>query len=393
MIRFLTDRILIPGDTDSSSRSRAGKRCGFLGIVLNTLLFAAKMVIAFLSGSVSIAADAANNLSDASSSVVTLVGFKLSERPADERHPFGYARFEYLSGLAVAGMIVVIGVELIQTSVKKIIYPEETVFSAALVAVLLISIGVKLFLAAVNQDLGRRMDSQALLAAAADSRNDCISTGAVLISAIVTHYTGLHIDGYTGLVVALMILWSGISIARQTISPLLGENADPEISRMIVEILRSSDKILGFHDLMVHDYGPGQRFASVHVEMDMKEDPLVCHTIISHVENKVLAKGVHLVVHYDPMVTDDAEQNRMKENVRRVLKSIDARISIHDFRLVREKDRNCLLFDMVLPDELSERKQKIKEMLDTAINLGDTVYSTFITFDTAGSIGEEFHSI
>ena len=387
MIRFLT-KLILPQRADPADpavRARVGKRSGILGILANVLLFAGKLVIGTVSGSVSITADAMNNLSDATSSIVTIVGFRLAERPADENHPYGHARFEYLSGLAVAAMIVVIGFELAKTSFDKILHPEPVVFSGALVAVLLLSIGVKLILAAVNGSLGRAIDSTALLATAADSRNDCIATGAVLLSAVFAHLTSINVDGYAGLAVALFILYSGANTAKETISPLLGEAADPELQRTIVSALRSNDKVLGYHDLMVHDYGPGQRFASVHVEMDMREDVLTCHTIIDDIERQVLdSHGIHLVIHYDPVVTDDEELNRMRTSVDKVLKSIDPRISIHDFRMVRGDTHTNLIFDMILPYDLDDQRQQIKRQLDAAINLGDTQYYTVITFDTGG---------
>lgn len=387
MIRFLT-KLILPDRADPADagvRARVGKRSGVLGIFANVLLFAGKLVIGTVSGSVSITADAMNNLSDATSSIVTIVGFRLAERPADENHPYGHARFEYLSGLAVAAMIVVIGFELAKTSFDKILHPEPVVFSGALVAVLLLSIGVKLILAAVNGSLGKAIDSTALLATAADSRNDCIATGAVLLSAVFAHLTSINVDGYAGLAVALFILYSGANTAKETISPLLGEAADPELQRTIVAALRSNDKVLGYHDLMVHDYGPGQRFASVHVEMDMREDVLTCHTIIDDIERQVLdSHGIHLVIHYDPVVTDDEELNRMRSSVDKVLKSIDPRISIHDFRMVRGDTHTNLIFDMILPYDLDDRRQQIKRQLDAAINLGDTQYFTVITYDTGG---------
>lgn len=387
MIRFLT-KLILPDRADPADpavRARVGKRSGILGILANVLLFAGKLVIGTVSGSVSITADAMNNLSDATSSIVTIVGFRLAERPADENHPYGHARFEYLSGLAVAAMIVVIGFELAKTSFDKILHPEPVVFSGALVTVLLLSIGVKLILAAVNGSLGRAIDSTALLATAADSRNDCIATGAVLLSAVFAHLTSINVDGYAGLAVALFILYSGANMAKETISPLLGEAADPELQRTIVSALRSNDKVLGYHDLMVHDYGPGQRFASVHVEMDMREDVLTCHTIIDDIERQVLdSHGIHLVIHYDPVVTDDEELNRMRSSVDKVLKSIDPRISIHDFRMVRGDTHTNLIFDMILPYDLDDQRQQIKRQLDAAINLGDTQYYTVITFDTGG---------
>lgn len=388
MIRFLTNLILPPAadPAESSVRSRTGSRSGALGIAANILLFAAKLAIGTLSCSVAITADALNNLADASSSVVTLLGFRLAQMPADEDHPYGHARYEYLSGLAVAMLILLIGFELAKSSLEKIIRPEPVLFSPALVTVLALSIGVKLVLCGVNTRLGRAIHSGALLVTAADSRNDCLATGAVLVSALIGHFTKVDIDGWAGLGVAGFILWSGWGMVRTTISPLLGENGSPELRRQIVSVLRRSDRILGYHDLMVHDYGPGQRFASVHAEMDMKDDPLTCHTIIDDVERDCLeCFGVHLVIHYDPIVTDDDELNEMRREVALVLQSIDPRIGFHDFRLVRGDTHTNLIFDMILPRELAGKEKQVKRQLDTAINLNSpTPYYTVITFDSPG---------
>ena len=388
MISFLTN-LLLPKALDPEKpevRSRVGKRSGMMGILANAALFASKLFIGTVSGSVSITADAMNNLADASSSVVTLLGFKLAQIPADEDHPYGHARYEYLSGLAVALLILLIGFELAKSSVEKILHPVEVAFSGALVTVLVLSILVKLGLCAVNGRLGRAIHSGALLAAAADSRNDCVATGAVLLSSVFAHFTGFRIDGWAGLAVAVFILWSGWNMAKETISPLLGENGSPELQKQIVAALRTNGKILGYHDLMVHDYGPGQRFASVHVEMDMKEDPLSCHTIIDDVERYCLEQyRVHLVIHYDPIVTDDAELNEKRKEVELVLRSIDERIHFHDFRLVRGDTHTNLIFDIILPPDLTGREKQVKRQLDTAINLhSPTKYYTVITFDAPG---------
>lgn len=390
---FLT-KLFLPADaspTDSAVRAVVGKRSGIMGIIANAALFAAKLTIGILSGSVAITADALNNLSDAGSAIVTFLGFKLAEKPADAHHPYGHARYEYLSGLAVAAMIIVIGFELAKSSVEKILHPEEVLFSAALVIVLVLSIGVKLVLAAVNRALGKAIGSTTLLAAAADSRNDCVTTGAVLVCSIIAHLWGLRIDGFVGLGVAIFILCSGANLARGTISPLLGQSADPELQKQIALVLRSSEKVLGYHDLMVHDYGPGQRFASVHVEMDMKEDPLLCHTIIDDLERKCLEiHHVHLVIHYDPIVTDDDELIEMRRQVSAVLESIHEDISIHDFRMVRGDSHSNLIFDMVLPPELAGKETQVKRQLDTAINLGEKTYYSVITFDSAAFNSETF---
>jgi len=277
---------------NNDSRSTVGKLSGAVGIVFNILLCVFKLIVGSFSGSISITADAMNNLSDASGSVVTFLGFKLAEKPADPDHPYGHARFEYLSGLGVAALIILIGFELAKSSVLKIINPTPVRFSVPLLVVLVLSILAKLWLYLFNKKLSHIIDSATLAATAADSRNDVIATSAVLISAFLEHKTGFHADGVSGLFVALFILFSGISLAKETISPLLGENASPEIKAAIISTVTAHEKVLGFHDLMVHDYGPNQRFASLHVEMDSKEDPMLCHGIIDELERQCLKTTV-----------------------------------------------------------------------------------------------------
>lgn len=368
---------------NNASRTASGSRAGLIGIVSNVLLFAMKLAVGTLAGSVSITADAMNNLSDASSSVVTLLGFKLAEKPADEDHPFGHARYEYLSGLAVAVMILFIGFELAKSSVEKIFAPAQVTFTWVTGAVLVVSMGIKLWLCLYNRRLGKRIQSETLLAAAADSRNDVIATGAVLVSGIVEAATGVQIDGFMGLAVAVFILFSGIGLARDTISPLLGEAAGPELREQILDQIRSTPKVLGYHDLMVHDYGPGRRFASIHVEMDRREDPLECHEIIDNLERECLqSHNIHLVIHYDPVVTDDPELQRMKAVVSQALAAQDPRLAIHDFRMVEAYGHTNLIFDVALPSEMTGQEQQIKKRLDQTLNEGaQKKYYTVITFD------------
>ena len=368
--------------TDPKVRSAAGKLSGIVGIVCNVLLFAGKFLIGTLSGSVSITADAMNNLSDASSAIVTLIGFKLAEKPADEDHPYGHARYEYLSGLAVAAMIVVIGFELAKTSFDKILHPAEVAFSPALVAVLVGSIAVKLWLALFNTRLGKHIDSATLLATAADSRNDVISTGAVLLAAVLQGLLGWKIDGYMGLAVAAFILYSGAMLAKDTISPLLGESASPELQKQIVAIMKEEPAILGYHDLMVHDYGPGQRFGSLHVEMDQTLDPLWCHELIDNLERKCLQDlRVHLVIHYDPVVIGDPEIDELRDFLSNTLAAFDPRLTLHDFRMVRSGHIN-LIFDVAIPHQMSGREKEIRKALENALaeNRQGTYYLV-ITFD------------
>lgn len=364
-------------------RLKKGRIAGFIGIIANAVLFGGKLLAGILSGSVSITADALNNLTDASSSVVTLLGFKLAGKPADEDHPFGHARFEYLSALAVAVMILFIGFELAKSSVSKIIHPVQVHFTWLTVGILLGSILVKAWLSLYNLRLGKRIQSDALLATAADSRNDCIATAAVLLSGVIQHFTGLKIDGWMGLGVAIFILLSGLTMAKDTVSPLLGEAAGPELREQIVDQLRQTPQVLGWHDLMVHDYGPGRRFASLHVEMDSREDPLFCHEVIDNLERECYeSHGIHLVIHYDPVVTDDPELNRVKATVIERLAEIDQRLAIHDFRMVVSPGHTNLIFDMALPADLTGQEKTIKARLEQALNdMGQTTYYTVITFD------------
>ena len=370
---------------DSKIRSAIGSLSGIVGIGCNLLLFLLKLLVGTLAASVSITADAMNNLSDATSSIVTLIGFKLAEKPADEDHPYGHARYEYLSGLAVAAMIIVIGFELGKSSVEKILNPTAVEFSFATAAVLLGSIAVKLWLAGFNGKLSKMIHSATLEATAADSRNDCIATGAVLIAGLVEFFTSWTIDGFMGLAVAIFILYSGAQLARDTISPLLGERADPQLQQKIVDHISTNPKVLGYHDLMVHDYGPGQRFASLHVEMDKDADPLLCHEHIDDMERECYRlHGIHLVIHYDPVVTNDPELDRMRSLVTAILRVKDERMSIHDFRMVPGNGHTNLIFDVALPADLMGQQKTIQKSLEAALNdLGEGTYYTVITFDQA----------
>ena len=370
---------------DPQVRSAVGSLSGIVGIGCNVLLFIGKIIIGTLSGSVSITADAMNNLSDASSSIVTLIGFRLARMPADENHPYGHARFEYLSGLAVAAMIMVIGFELGKSSVEKILNPQPVALSLMAAAVLVGSIGVKLWLTLFNRKLGDLIDSATLLATSTDSRNDCIATLAVLAAAAVEYFFDLRIDGFVGLSVAVFILWSGWGLAKQTISPLLGEAASPELRALILDYVSAQPSVLGIHDLMVHDYGPGQRFASLHVEMDAGDSPLYCHELIDNMERECLRRhNIHLVIHYDPVIMDDPELNRLRERVHQLLKDRDERLSVHDFRMTRGIGHTNLIFDISLPTNLRGQERDIQSRLEQQLNEGSvTAYRTVITFDPA----------
>ena len=372
------------GKLNTQTRSAVGSLSGAVGIVCNLLLFAGKLLVGTLAGSVSITADAMNNLSDASSAIVTLLGFRLGRMPADEEHPYGHARFEYLSGLGVAVMIIVIGFELAKSSVQTILDPVAVAFTPVTLAVLVGSMLAKLWLASFNRKLGKYIDSQTLLAASADSRNDVLATSAVLIAGLVESRFNIRVDGFMGLAVALFILWSGWNLAKETISPLLGENASPELRELILDYVSAQPKVLGCHDLMVHDYGPGQRFASLHVEMDMREDPLYCHELIDDMERECLRNhNIHLVIHYDPVVTDDPELNARKEQVTSILAAQDPRLKIHDFRMVKGFSLTNLVFDVTLPLDLRGKEKDIQKLVEDQLNENSNVrYYTVITFDS-----------
>lgn len=344
-------RVFAPGHPDDPAvRGRAGKLAGVVGVVCNTLLFLAKLLAGLLSGSVSVAADAVNNLSDAASSVVTLVGFRLSEKPADEEHPFGHARMEYLAGLAVAVMILLIGVELAKTGIDKILHPQPMEFGLALAVVLVLSVLLKLWLAAFNRRVGGVIGSATLVAAAADSRNDVLATLAVLAAAALGHVCHINLDGWMGLAVALFILYSGVGILKDTVDPLLGEAPTAELTAAIAKKLHTYPGVLGIHDLIVHDYGPGRRFASVHVEMDSTRDVLEAHDQIDNIERQ-FATDMHLqlVIHYDPIVVGDPLVDEMHSWTLQLVQTIDPRLRIHDFRVVPGATHTNLIFDVVRP--------------------------------------------
>ena len=349
---------------DERVRSAYGKAASLVGIGCNVLLFAGKLFAGLLSGSVAIMADAVNNLSDVSSSLISLLGFKLADRPADAEHPYGHGRFEYLSGMTVAVMILVIGVELLKSSVGKIFAPEPVTFSWVSVGVLAASILVKLWMAAFNANMGRRIGSTTLEATASDSRNDVITTGAVLLCTIAAKLTGLELDGYVGAAVAVFILISGVSLVKETLNPLLGNAPSPELVSHIREKLMSYPGVLGVHDLMIHDYGPGRQFASVHVEMSARQDPIASHDVIDGIERDFLKdERLHLIVHYDPVATDDPRVPALREAVSKICKTIYAKMTIHDLRIVPGAKRVNVVFDCVVPYDCPFSETEIRRRM------------------------------
>lgn len=345
-------------------RARVGAAAGAVCIVLNVVLCAAKGTIGLVAGSVSIVADALNNLSDASSNIVSVLGFKLAARPADPGHPYGHGRYEYLSGLVVAVLVLLIGVELVKSSFARLLAPEPVEFSWALVAVLVLSIAVKLWMAAFNRRLGERIESETLIATAQDSKNDVLATAAVLASAIVAQASGISLDAWAGLGVGGYIAWSGIELVHDTVDPLLGRAPAPEQVRHIREKILSYPGVLGTHDLMVHDYGPGRQFASAHVEMAAETDPMESHDTLDNIEQAFKDEdGLIVTLHYDPIVTDDPGLVDMRNRIDAAAKSIDARLSIHDVRCVPGPTHTNVIFDCLRPEDCALTAAQIRERL------------------------------
>ena len=380
---WLLRRVLRRHGDPAAQRAACGKLTGTVGIFCNLVLFAAKLAIGLLAGSVSIMADAVNNLSDASSSIVMLLGFRMAARPADAEHPFGHARMEYFSGLFVAVLILAVALELGKSAIEKILHPSAVAFSAALAAVLALSIAVKLWLSFFYRRAARKIDSTALQAAAADSRNDVIATAAVLASCLIDRLSGVKIDGVMALAVSVFIFLSGLSMVRDTINPLLGAAPDPELTKKIRALLLREPLVLGIHDLMIHDYGPGRQFASVHAEMDEKKDAVAAHEALDALERACRKEcGVQLTIHYDPISTDDAALNAMHVKLDGILAGIDPRLSIHDFRMVQGAKQTNLIFDLVVPFDLQPRCAALKQEIDRALEREPGMrYYTVISFD------------
>ncbi len=369
--------------TDSPQvRTAYGKLAGFVGIFCNFILFVAKILIGTLSGSVSITADAVNNLSDASSSVVSLLGFKLAEKPADLEHPYGHGRYEYLSALSVAVLIILIGFELFKTSIGKIINPSTVNFSWVLVIVLVLSIIIKLWMMVFNKKLGKTIKSDTLIATAQDSRNDVISTSAVLIAAIVSEFTNFQLDGWIGLGVAAFILISGFGLIKSTIDPMLGRAPDAEFVKKIHDKIMSYDGVLGVHDLIVHDYGPCRQFASVHVEMAAEDDVLKSHDVIDNIEYDFIDDlGLNMIVHYDPIVTKNEVVSNMRYEISQIVKTINESLSIHDLRVVPGVTHTNLVFDCLANFDLDMSDYELKCAISDAVKSVHPEYNCVITID------------
>ncbi len=339
------------------------------GLVCNAILCVAKITVGVLSKSMAILADGLNNFTDAGSSVVSMLGFRWANKPADKEHPFGHARYEYITGLIIAFIVLFLGVELIISSVEKITAGEKTVATVIMMAVLAFSVVVKFGMFFYYRSVSRKIGSGSLKAAGADSLNDCISTIAILVCTVVTYFTGVELDGYVGIAVALFIVFNGIKLIKETMSPLLGEKPSPSLVKKISEEICAYDGVKGIHDLIVHNYGPNRYFASVHVEVDARTDMLGSHELVDTIEREFLEKGINLVIHMDPVIVDDERVNALKQIAVEALKSIDESLTLHDFRVVWGENRKNLIFDVVVPygfrltdkELISSIDEKIKE--------------------------------
>ncbi|MDF2949520.1 MAG: cation-efflux pump [Sedimentibacter sp.] len=368
--------------SDPGVRESYGTTSSIVGIIVNVLLSLSKIVIGTIFNSIAVMADGVNNLSDAGSSVITLVGFKISGKPADEGHPFGHARIEYLTGLILGVAILLVGVELIKSSFNKIMNPEVTTYSSAMIIVLVISIIMKFWISYFYKKIADKISSATIKAASTDSRNDVISTSVVLLSVIISKITGIEIDGYMGVLVAVFILYSGVDILRDILNPILGEMPASDFIEKIEKKILSYEGIINIHDLVVHNYGPNRYFATVHAEVDAKEDILKSHDMIDNIERDFARDlDINLVIHLDPIITSDNEINQLRCITGKIVKSIDDKLSMHDFRVVRGETHTNLIFDVVIPVGYEIKSSELIEQIEKAVKEENENYYAVVTID------------
>jgi cation diffusion facilitator family transporter len=386
MITVLKKIFIKPGTSEADQRALYGKICGIAGIILNLFLFVGKILAGLFSGSISIIADAMNNLSDFGSSIVTMVGFRMSEEKPDPEHPFGHGRIEYIAGFIVSTLILIMAFELLKESVGRLIHPRETVFSPVLILILALTILVKCYMAFYNRSIGKKISSPTIQAVAVDSLSDCISTGVVILTTVLTHFTGIPwLDAVGGLFVGVFVLFGGVKSAKETLNPLLGTAPDPEFIKEVRHIMRHQDKrITGIHDLIVHDYGPGRRIVSLHAEVPADGNIIELHDIIDKAERELEDK-LHCTatIHMDPIVTDDPRVLKLQEQVRSVLQEISPSLSMHDFRTVPGSEHTNLVFDVLMPFGFELTPEELKnEIQDGVSRTIDGKYHCHIHFDT-----------
>lgn len=371
---------------EAEVRTAYGVLASIVGILCNLALFGGKLGVGLVLHSVSVMADAFNNLSDAASSVIGFVGVKIAEKPADREHPFGHGRMEYIAALIVSFLVIEVGFTFFKNALAKIQSPENLSFNRISMGILLVSVAVKLWLSFFNRRLGKQVNSTVMQATAADALGDVVTTMATIVSILFFYITGINIDGYVGLAVSLLVIWAGIGIARETLEPLIGQPADPKLCRRISDFVENYDGILGSHDLIVHNYGPTRSLASIHAEVPNNVDIETSHEIIDRIERDAAKElGIFLVIHMDPVETADARVVMLKKDVQKALKSLDERLSLHDFRVVPGEERINLVFDVVVPYSYqeSERRSGLHQAIEEAVRRLDRRFCCIITFDNA----------
>ena len=385
MTDFLVNKFIKDSTNIESTevRTRYGMLASVVGIFCNVLLFSVKLTIGLILSSLAVTADAFNNLSDAASSIISFIGVKMAGKPADAEHPFGHGRIEYIAALIVSFLVIEVGFTFFKSSISKILHPEEISFDLVPFVILILSILVKLWMAFFNNKLGKRIDSKVMLATAADSLGDVITTSATVLSIIICHFTSINVDAIAGLIVSAIVIWSGISIAKDTLEPLIGERVPAELYQKITDIVESYDGIVGTHDLIVHNYGPNRSMATIHAEVPNDINIDVSHEIIDKIERDVKKDlNIRLVIHMDPVEMRDEEVLSLREKTSRIVHALDPELNFHDFRVLKENEQRNLIFDLVIPDSYSEKDaNRVMHQLVSLLHEMDENVECIITLD------------
>ena len=385
MTEFLVNKFIKDSTNIESTevRTRYGMLASVVGIFCNVLLFSVKLTIGLILSSLAVTADAFNNLSDAASSIISFIGVKMAGKPADAEHPFGHGRIEYIAALIVSFLVIEVGFTFFKSSISKILHPEEISFDLVPFVILILSILVKLWMAFFNNKLGKRIDSKVMLATAADSLGDVITTSATVLSIIICHFTSINVDAIAGLIVSAIVIWSGISIAKDTLEPLIGERVPAELYQKITDIVESYDGIVGTHDLIVHNYGPNRSMATIHAEVPNDINIDVSHEIIDKIERDVKKDlNILLVIHMDPVEMRDEEVLSLREKTSRIVHALDPELNFHDFRVLKENEQRNLIFDLVIPDSYSEKDaNRVMHQLVSLLHEMDENVECIITLD------------
>ena len=385
MTDFLVNKFIKDSTNIESTevRTRYGMLASVVGIFCNVLLFSVKLTIGLILSSLAVTADAFNNLSDAASSIIRFIGVKMAGKPADAEHPFGHGRIEYIAALIVSFLVIEVGFTFFKSSISKILHPEEISFDLVPFVILILSILIKLWMAFFNNKLGKRIDSKVMLATAADSLGDVITTSATVLSIIICHFTSINVDAIAGLIVSAIVIWSGISIAKDTLEPLIGERVPAELYQKITDIVESYDGIVGTHDLIVHNYGPNRSMATIHAEVPNDINIDVSHEIIDKIERDVKKDlNILLVIHMDPVEMRDEEVLSLREKTSRIVHALDPELNFHDFRVLKENEQRNLIFDLVIPDSYSEKDaNRVMHQLVSLLHEMDENVECIITLD------------